>query len=167
MIYSLGIANIGVANAKMLCKFFEYDMQKMQEADVETLSAIEGVGEVIASAFVSYMRQEDNIQKIQALMAELQIEIPKVDEGSQTLSGMNFVITGGLEFFANRNELKDAIESKGGKVTGSVTSKTTCLINNDVASASSKNKKARDLGVPVISEKDFMAQYGIEASIEP
>ncbi len=167
VIYSLGIANIGVANAKMLCKFFEYDMQKMQEADVETLSAIEGVGEVIASAFVSYMRQEDNIQKIQALMAELQIEIPKVDEGSQTLSGMNFVITGGLEFFANRNELKDAIESKGGKVTGSVTSKTTCLINNDVASASSKNKKARDLGVPVISEKDFMAQYGIEASIEP
>ena len=167
VIYSLGIANIGVANAKMLCKFFEYDMQKLQEADVETLSAIEGVGEVIASAFVSYMRQEDNIQKIQALMAELQIEIPKVDEGSQTLSGMNFVITGGLEFFANRNELKDAIESKGGKVTGSVTSKTTCLINNDVASASSKNKKARDLGVPVISEKDFMAQYGIEASIEP
>ena len=86
---------------------------------------------------------------------------------SQTLSGMNFVITGGLEFFANRNDLKEAIEQKGGKVTGSVTSKTTCLINNDVASASSKNKKARDLGVPVISEKDFLEQYGIEAAIHP
>ena len=89
-----------------------------------------------------------------------------MEEGSQTLSGMNFVITGGLTYFANRNDLKDAIEQKGGKVTGSVTSKTTCLINNDVASTSSKNKKARDLGVPVLSEKDFMAQYGIEAGIK-
>ncbi len=167
VIYGLGIANIGVANAKMLCKYFEHDIQRMRETDVETLSAIEGVGEVIASAFVTYMQDEDNLRKIDDLMAELQIETPKVEEGSQTLSGMNFVITGGLEFFANRNDLKEAIEQKGGKVTGSVTSKTTCLINNDVASASSKNKKARDLGVPVISEKDFLEQYGIEAAIHP
>ncbi len=167
VIYGLGIANIGVANAKMLCKYFKHDIQRMRETDVETLSAIEGVGEVIASAFVTYMQDEDNLRKIDALMAELQIETPKVEEGSQTLSGMNFVITGGLEFFANRNDLKEAIEQKGGKVTGSVTSKTTCLINNDVASASSKNKKARDLGVPVISEKDFLEQYGIEAAIHP
>lgn len=121
---------------------------------------------MIASAFVNYMQDAENLQKIEALIAELQIEVPKVEEGSQTLSGMNFVITGGLTYFANRNDLKDAIEQKGGKVTGSVTSKTTCLINNDVASTSSKNKKARDLGVPVLSEKDFMAQYGIEAGIK-
>ncbi len=166
VIYGLGIANIGAANAKMLCRYFEHDIKRMQETDVETLSAIEGVGEVIASAFVNYMQDTENLQKIEALMAELQIEVPKVEEGSQTLSGMNFVITGGLTYFANRNDLKDAIEQKGGKVTGSVTSKTTCLINNDVASTSSKNKKARDLGVPVLSEKDFMAQYGIEAGIK-
>jgi len=166
VIYGLGIANIGAANAKMLCRFFEYDIKRMKEADVETLSAIEGVGEVIATAFVNYMQDADNLRKLDALMEELQIEIPKVEEGSQTLSGLNFVITGSLKFFANRNDLKDVIEQKGGKVTGSVTSKTTCLINNDVASTSSKNKKARDLGVPVLSEEDFMTKYGIEAAIQ-
>ncbi len=166
VIYGLGIENIGVANAKMLCKYFEYDLKQMQEADVESLSAIDGVGEVIATAFVNYMQDEDNLRKMNALMEELKIEVPKVEEGSQTLSGLNFVITGSLKFFANRNDLKEIIEQKGGKVTGSVTSKTTCLINNDVASTSSKNKKARDLGVAVLSEEDFMAQYGIEAAIQ-
>lgn len=161
VIYSLGIANIGVANAKMLCRFFEYDMERMQKADVETLSAIEGVGEVIATAFVEYMRDEDNLQKIAHLMAELQVEVPVVEEGSQTMAGLSFVITGSLNSFANRNDLKDLIEGKGGKVTGSVTSKTTALINNDVTSASSKNKKAKELGVPVISEEEFLREYNI------
>ena len=91
------------------------------------------------------------------------IEIPKIEEGSQTLSGLSFVITGSLNSFASRSELKDLIEQKGGKVTGSVTGKTTCLINNDVASASSKNKKARDLGIPVLSEEDFIQKYEIQA----
>ncbi len=167
VIYGLGIANIGAANAKMLCKYFEHDLKQMQEADVETLSAIEGVGEVIASAFVNYMQDADNLRRLERLMAELAIEIPKVEEGSQTLSGLNFVITGSLKHFANRSDLKDIIEQKGGKVTGSVTSKTTCLINNDAASTSSKNKKAADLGVPVLTEEDFMAEYGIEAAAQP
>ena len=144
VIYGLGIANIGSANAKMLCRFFDHDLKRMQEADVETLSAIDGVGEVIATAFVDYMKEEENIRKIEALVKELRIEIPKIEEGSQTLSGLSFVITGSLNRFASRNELKEAIEQKGGKVTGSVTGKTTCLINNDVNSTSSKNKKARD-----------------------
>lgn len=161
VIYGLGIANIGVANAKMLCRHFDYDMDRMRCADVQSLSAIEGVGEVIASAFVEYMQDEDNLQKIEHLMQELQLEIP-VAEGSQTMSGLNFVITGSLEHFANRNDLKDIIESKGGKVTGSVTSKTTALINNDVTSASSKNKKAKELGIPILSEDDFLSEYGIE-----
>ncbi len=164
VIYGLGIANIGSANAKMLCRFFDHDLKRMQEADVETLSAIDGVGEVIATAFVDYMKEEENIRKIEALVKELQIEIPKMEEGSQTLSGLSFVITGSLNRFASRNELKEAIESKGGKVTGSVTGKTTCLINNDVNSASSKNKKARELGIPVLSEADFLKQYNMEAA---
>ncbi len=166
VIYGLGIANIGAANAKMLCRFFDHDLKRMQEADVETLSAIDGVGEVIATAFVNYMREEENLRKIEALVKELQIEIPKAEEGGQTLSGLSFVITGSLKRFASRNELKEAIESKGGKVTGSVTGKTTCLINNDVNSASSKNKKARELGIPVLSEADFLEQYDMEAAAE-
>lgn len=161
VIYALGIANIGVANAKMLCRFFEYDMERMQKTDVETLSAIEGVGEVIATAFVEYMRDEDNLQKIAHLMAELQVEVPVVEEGSQTMAGLSFVITGSLNSFANRNDLKDLIEGKGGKVTGSVTSKTTALINNDVTSSSSKNKKAKELGVPILSEEEFLKEYGL------
>lgn len=162
LIYSLGIANIGAANAKMLCKFFDYDLRQMQDADVETLSAIDGVGEVIATAFVEYMRDSDNLRRLETLLPELKIEIPVLEEGSQTLSGLSFCITGSLEHFASRNDLKDIIEQKGGKVTGSVTGKTACLINNDVASSSSKNKKAKELGVPILSEEDFMEQYGVQ-----
>ncbi len=165
VIYGLGIANIGAANAKMLCRYFDHDLKRMQEADVETLSAIDGVGEVIATAFVDYMQDGENLRKIDALVKELQIEIPKIEEGSQTLAGLSFVITGSLNRFASRSELKEVIEAKGGKVTGSVTGKTTCLINNDVKSTSSKNKKARELGIPVLSESDFMKQYHIEAAI--
>lgn len=162
VIYGLGIANIGLANAKMLCRYFDYDLAKMQAADVETLSAIEGVGEVIATAFADYMRDEDNLRKIQNLMAELHVEVPVVDEASQNMTGLSFVITGSLNHFENRNELKDLIEARGGKVTGSVTGKTTALINNDVASTSSKNKKAKELGIPIMAEEDFLKEYGIE-----
>ncbi len=162
VIYGLGIANIGLANAKMLCRHFDYDLEKLRGADVESLSAIEGVGEVIASAFVEYMEDEDNLQKLDHLMSELQVEAPAVEEGSQTMSGLNFVITGSLNHFANRSELKDIIEARGGKVTGSVTGKTTALINNDVTSTSSKNRKAKELGVPILSEEDFLSEYGIE-----
>ena len=162
VIYGLGIANIGVANAKMLCRHFSYDMEQMCNADIETLSAIEGIGDVIASAFVEYMQDEDNLQKIDHLLAELHVEVPVVEEGSQTMSGLQFVITGSLDHFSNRNDLKEIIEAKGGKVTGSVTGKTTALINNDITSNSSKNKKAKELGVPILSEDAFLAEYEIE-----
>lgn len=165
VIYGLGIANIGVANAKMLCRYFDYDLERMQSADVETLSAMEGIGGVIASAFVEYMSDEDNRRRLERLMAELQVEVPVIEEGSQTLSGLSFVVTGSLNHFAGRSDLKELIEQKGGKVTGSVTGKTTCLINNDVASTSAKNKKAKELGVPILSEEDFMEAYGISAEL--
>ncbi len=162
VIYGLGIANIGVANAKMLCRHFDHDLEALVHADVETLSAIEGVGEVIATAFVAYMQDPENLEKLHRFTGELEIALPKVEEGSQTLSGMSFVITGSLAHFANRSDLKELIEQKGGKVTGSVTGRTTCLINNDVTSASSKNKKARELEIPILSEEDFLAQYEIQ-----
>lgn len=161
VIYGLGIANIGVANAKMLCRYFSYDLERMRSAGVETLSAIEGIGDVIASAFVDYMKDADNQQKIDHLMPELTLEVPVVEEGSQTMQGLNFVITGSLNHFGNRSDLKELIEDRGGKVTGSVTGKTTALINNDVTSTSSKNKKAKELGVPILSEEDFLTEYGI------
>ena len=162
-LYGLGIANIGVANAKMLCRHFDYDFQKLKEASVEELSAIEGVGEVIAGAFVEYMHQGDNLQKIAHLWKELDIEKPVINEEAQTLNGKVFVITGSLNHYGSRSELKEVIEQKGGKVTGSVTSKTDCLINNDSASQSAKNKKARELNIPVVTEEEFRRDYlGIE-----
>ena len=159
VVYSLGIAGIGLANAKLLCRHFDYDLEKIKQADEEALSEIEGVGEVLARAIVDYLGDADNLQRIDRLVRKLNVETPEVDAGSQTLSGMSFVITGSLNHYENRNELKDIIEQKGGKVTGSVTGKTTCLINNDIASNSSKNKKAKELNVPILSEEDFMGQY--------
>ena len=159
VIYGLGIANIGVANAKMLCRHFDYDLEKMKQAGVEELSAIEGVGEVIATAFVEYMHQEKNLLNIEHLMKELKLEEINVDESAQTLAGKVFVVTGSLEHYASRNELKEIIEQKGGKVTGSVTSKTDCLINNDIASTSSKNKKAKELNIPIVTENQFREEY--------
>lgn len=162
IIYGLGIANIGVANAKMLSKYFGYDMEAVLAADAEELAAIDKVGEVIAKAFVEYTHNAENQRIIRNLLSEVTIEIPVIEEGSQTLEGCIFVITGSLNHFENRNELKDLIESKGGKVTGSVTGKTTCLINNDITSTSGKNKKAKELGVPILSEDDFLEQYGLK-----
>ena len=157
VLYALGIANIGVANAKMLCKYFNYDVEALLRATKEELSEIEGIGEVIASAYVAHMENEDNMRQIREVLGELTIEEAKA-LGEQTMEGMSFCITGSLNHYG-RNELKEIIENKGGKVTGSVTSKTKALINNDITSNSSKNKKAKELGVEILTEDDFIAQY--------
>lgn len=159
LLYGLGIANIGVVNAKMLCKHFSYDLDALLHADAEELSTIEGVGEVIATAFVAHMSDENNMERLQKLVEELEIEAPVTEEGSQTLTGLSFVVTGSLNHYASRNELKDEIEKMGGKVTGSVTGKTECLINNDITSSSSKNKKAKELQVPILTEEEFIEKY--------
>ena len=156
VIYGLGIANIGLANAKMICKEFKNDVEAMLQATEEDLSAIFGVGGVIAGAFVSYFRQEKHLESFRNLLKELALLEEEGEEKEQIFEGVNFVITGSVEHFANRNEVKALIESLGGKVTGSVTSKTNYLINNDVASTSSKNKKANELGIPIISEETFL-----------
>ena len=161
LIYGLGIAGIGVANAKVLCRYFDYDLERMQAADEETLSAIPGVGEVLASTFTDYMRDAENLEKIAHLKEILTIETPQIDESAQTLAGMSFVVTGSLNHYASRNDLKEVIEEKGGKVTGSVTGKTTCLIKNDITSTSSKNKKAKELQVPILTEEEFLRTYNI------
>lgn len=159
LIYGLGIENIGVANAKVLCRHFRFSLDALREADMEELSNIDGIGEVIAAGIYEYFRDADRMAQLDHLLSEVDIVRETVDESAQTLAGMSFVITGSLEHYSNRNELKDEIEGKGGRVTGSVTAKTTCLINNDVTSQSSKNKKAKELGVRIISEEEFIAAY--------
>ena len=159
-IYALGIQNIGVANAKMLAKQYHYNIEELQNASTEELSAIDGIGEVIAGSIKEYFRNEKNQQIIANLLAEVTIEKPEENTNAQIFESMNFVITGSVEHFANRNEVKAVIEARGGKVTGSVTSKTNYLINNDTTSNSSKNKKAKELNIPIISEADFLKMIG-------
>ena len=156
VIYGLGIANIGLANARMICRAFDYELDRMLAADQEDLSEISGIGDVIAGAFVAYFKDPVHRRRLEDLLKELTIVEEEGTGAPQTLAGLTFVITGSVTHFANRSEVKTLIESLGGKVTGSVTSKTDYLINNDVESTSSKNKKARELGIPILSEEEFL-----------
>lgn len=155
LVYALGIANIGVANAKVLCKEFDYDLQKLMQADEETISQIEGIGSVIAKSVTDYFKNEKNQRKLEHLLTYLTFEKMKIETGNP-LSGKQFVITGSVNQFENRSAMKEFIENRGGKVTGSVSKKTDYLINNDTESSSSKNKKAKELGIPILSEEDFL-----------
>lgn len=155
VIYSLGIPNVGLSGAKLICREFGDDVEQVLAADEEALAAIDGIGPVIAGSFVEYFRDAEKRERFERLLSELRLVKEEVS-GEQDLKGKVFVVTGSLNHFANRNELKKQIEKRGGKVTGSVTGKTDYLINNDTASSSSKNKKARELGIPVISEEDFL-----------
>lgn len=159
LIYSLGIPNIGIANAKMICREYQNDLQRMLAAPTEELGAIDGVGPVIAAAFHDFWENEKNRTALDALLGEVELAKETFNEEEKPLSGKVFVITGSLNHFENRNELKEQIEALGGKVTGSVTKKTTCLINNDNTSNSSKNKKAKELGVEVITEDEFTKRF--------
>lgn len=156
-LYAIGITGIGVANAKVLCKAFQYDFEKIKSATMEELSEVDGIGEVLAEGIISYFTDEEKAQNALELLEELQIEKPEQNEEEQIFAGMTFVITGNVYHYANRNEVKDVIEQKGGKVAGSVSSKTNYLINNDVTSTSGKNKKAKELGIPIISEEEFIS----------
>lgn len=156
LLYGLGIPNVGVANAKVICAAFAYDLDRIRQAGAEELAAIDGIGPVIGRCVADYFSSEKRREELDRLLGELTIEIPVIDESRQIFAGVNFVITGSVHHFANRNEVKALIEEKGGKVTGSVTSKTNYLINNDTTSTSSKNKKAKELGIPILSEEDFI-----------
>nr|WP_320968616.1 NAD-dependent DNA ligase LigA [Hungatella hathewayi] len=160
MVYGLGISGIGLANAKMLCRKFKFDFDRMRHATAEELVEVDGIGAVLADAWIHYFADEKNQETVDHLLSELTFEQEEESAEEAVFEGMTFVITGSVEHFANRNELKEAIEARGGKATGSVTSKTTYLINNDVTSNSSKNKKAKDLGVPIISEEEFIKMLG-------
>ena len=158
LLYSLGIPNIGVANAKLICKYFNNNIEKITHATAEELVKIDGIGDKMAVKFVEYFSDKENIKKFNNLLNELTI-IKEENNEEQNMTGLNFVVTGSVERFANRNEVKDYIEKRGGKVTGSVTSKTNYLINNDLLSNSSKNKKAKELGIEIINEEQFLERW--------
>lgn len=160
VIYSLGITGIGLANAKVICKYFDDDIEKIRHAEEEEISAIEGIGPVIAGSLADYFKSEENNQKLDHLLSHLHL-VHEETSAEQVFAGKTFVITGSVEHFSNRSEAKEFIEARGGKVTGSVTKKTDYLINNDKTSASSKNKKAQELGIPILSEEDFLELAGI------
>lgn len=155
VVYSLGIAGIGLANAKVICRELKYDVEALLMVTEEELNEIQGVGEVLAKAFTGYFSDAEHVENFRKLLEELTIP-EETSTKKQIFEGVNFVITGSVTHFANRGEVKELIESLGGKVTGSVTSKTNYLINNDVTSTSSKNKKANELGIPIISEETFL-----------
>ena len=160
LLFGLGIPNIGVANAKMICQAFDYDLEAIRNSDVQALAEIDGIGQVIGEAVCGYFASEANRGALDHLLDEIEVERPKVSQAGQNLEGLTFVITGSLKAFSNRDAAKAAIEERGGKVTGSVTSKTSYLINNDAASASSKNKKAKELGIPILSEDELLEMLG-------
>ena len=154
-LYSLGIAGIGSANAKMIAKYFDNDIDRIIAASKDDLRDIEGIGEVLAGSIEDFFKSEKNIENVESLRKILKFETEE-SGGGDKFAGKVFVITGSLTHFSNRNEMKELIEKNGGKVSGSVSSKTNFLINNDTGSNSSKNKKAKELGVEIISEEDFL-----------
>lgn len=154
-IYALGISGIGVANGKLIARHFDNDWEKIQNASAEELMQIDGIGEVVANAFIDFLHDDENKKNVEKLLDIVKFDVEPKGLTDGDLRGKTFVITGNVHIYKNRNELKSAIEVNGGKVTGSVSSNTDFLINNDIDSASSKNKKAKELGIPIISEDEF------------
>ena len=154
-IYALGISGIGVANGRLIARHFDNDWEKIQNASAEELMQIDGIGEVVANAFVDFLHDDENKKSVEKLLDIVEFDVEPQGLTDGDLRGKTFVITGKVHIYKNRNELKSAIEANGGKVTGSVSSNTDFLINNDIDSASSKNKKAKELGIPIISEDEF------------
>ena len=155
-IYSLGILNVGLSNARLICQAFDQDIDKIKQAKMEDYLKISGIGQVIAESMVEFWLKESNVLQVEHLLDQITLIAEKTAETDNAISGKTFVITGSLNYFENRNALKDLIESKGGKVAGSVSTKTHYLINNDVTSTSSKNKKARELNIPILDEDAFL-----------
>ena len=156
LLYAIGIPNIGVATAKLITKAFNADMEKIRHASAEELTEINGIGEVMAKAYVEFFEKEENQRQLDHILAEVCLE--KTESTTEaTLEGKTFVVTGSVFQFKNRNELKAYIEERGGKVAGSVSKNTDYLINNDNMSSSSKNKTAKELGIPIITEEEFLA----------
>jgi DNA ligase (NAD+) len=165
VLYAVGIVGIGTANARLICDHYQNDLQSILAASADELGEIEGIGPVLAASVSDFLKDEKNRERLDALLSELEIEAPRKNEKPQVLAGKTFVITGKVYKFENRDALKDYIVELGGKAAGSVSANTDYLINNDVTSTSGKNKKAKQLGVPIISEDEFLAMAEAEGAV--
>lgn len=157
VLFSLGIKGVGLSTAKLIVRQFPLSLPAYAELTAEELVTIDGIGEVLAGSFVEYFKNADNYSVVCELAEILDTPLPEKPFGTEALSGKTFVITGSLKHFANRKECKETIENLGGKVAGSVSSKTNYLVNNDIQSMSSKNKKAKELGIPIITEEELLS----------
>ena len=154
-IYALGIPDIGFSRAKLICNHFNNDFNKISNLTYEELSNISGVGDVIAKEWIDTFSNPDFIEELKELKEE--IDIPKASINSnKDLDGLTFVITGSLNKFTNRDTMIEFIEEHGGKVVTSISSKVNYLINNDITSTSTKNNKAKELGINIIDEDKFL-----------
>lgn len=158
-VYSLGVLGVGLANAKLICKAYEYDVQTIFDLKNEQLRDVEGIGDVIAASFDEYVHKDDNKTDINRLLGILRFATEDQIDTDNPLAGKSVVVTGSLNMYSNRKDLQNEIEAKGGKVAGSVSKNTFVLVNNDITSGSSKNKKAKELGVPILTEEDFVNTY--------
>lgn len=161
LLYSLGIPNVGLQTAKLFVKAANYSIRTLVNMSAYELMCINGVGDVIASSLYDWWHTKENVEKFVRLYDELEI-VPETISTNKSLQGKTLCCTGGVEIFSNRNHLKDTIESMGGKLTGSVTKNTDYLITNDTTSGSSKNREAAKLGIPILSEQDFIDKFSIE-----
>jgi DNA ligase (NAD+) len=160
LLYGLGIPGIGLSNAKLICRHFRFDWNAIENASFEQLITISGIGDVMADAYVRFFSNEKNRAEVAAILREVELEEVNAAAEEQVLANKTFVITGSLTHFKNREELAALIEAKGGKVSGSVSAKTSYLINNDITSNSTKNKKANELGISIITEEQFLEMIG-------
>ncbi len=160
-LYSLGIPNIGTANARLIARFCENKWERVETLTKEDLLSIDGIGEIMAEAFLRFFAEESKKKIACDLLKEVHLD-ESFEAAGTALAGKTFVITGSLDHYENREALKAEIERAGGKVAGSVSAKTSYLINNDINSTSGKNKRARELGIEIIDEntiKDWLSGY--------
>ncbi len=166
LLYALNIPMVGIDVCKKLLGAYpleELIMKAREATETEFFSHIPGIGPEKSSTFISWFKNDDNFQIVSRLLEFIKVSHTQPQRAGQKCEGMTFVITGDVYHFKNRNELKAYIESQGGKVAGSVSGSTSFLINNDVTSTSGKNKKAQELNIPILSEDDFIEQFGSTA----
>ena len=155
-IFALGIPDIGLSRAKLICKNYSNDINKIRNLTFEELSKIDGIGEIIAKEWIDTFNNEDFIKELELLLKEVNFTDTSIDN-NQPLKDLTFVITGSVNNFTNRDELVEYIESYGGKVVKAISNNVNYLINNDITSTSTKNTKAKELGIKIISENDLMS----------
>lgn len=155
-IFALGIPDIGLSRAKLICKNYSNDINKIRNLTFEELSKIDGIGEIIAKGWIDTFNNDDFIKELELLLKEVNFTDTSIDN-NQPLKDLIFVITGSVNNFTNRDELVEYIESYGGKVVKAISNNVNYLINNDITSTSTKNTKAKELGIKIISENDLMS----------